>query len=120
MRELNVGDKVVCRYFNKPEGVFYGGTFTGTIIKKNNLGRNARDFTILKEDKSTCNMWKREVLFRVDAPLTTVERYALRQIVVENARIEVQTPYEWAAHFNVSVREVEDAIERFSILEEAL
>lgn len=32
-KKLSVGDKVLCRFFNTPEGKFYGDTFIAKIIK---------------------------------------------------------------------------------------
>lgn len=32
MAKLQIGDRVQCRYFNSPEGKFYGDYWIGTII----------------------------------------------------------------------------------------
>jgi len=58
-KQLKVGDIVVFRYYNNPEGKFYGGYKTGTIVEIDETAKysNIKKFKVEHKYGST---WLRE------------------------------------------------------------
>jgi hypothetical protein len=76
-RKLDVGDKVICQYFNKADGRFYGKTFTATIIEKSQGEPNynpPRDYVVQREDDKTyITIWRKEIIKRIYCAIPVYE-----------------------------------------------
>ena len=65
-KELSIGDKVLCRYFNKPEGKFYGETFIAEIIKVHKSFIEPREFTVKRGATGlVITLWRKEIKRRI-------------------------------------------------------
>lgn len=58
---INVGDRVLCRYFNKPENKFYGPRWLGIIVAVNKDIPDNRDYTVKKDSGPTVTLWHKEI-----------------------------------------------------------
>lgn len=54
-----VGDTVVCRLYNAPEGRFYGDSWTGRVVAIN-LGAD-RPFTVTRPSGFDIDLWRKEI-----------------------------------------------------------
>lgn len=62
-RKLGIGDKVACRFFNTPEGRFYGETFTGVIVDV--LPEHRRPYVVRRDNGLTTGLQRKEILRRL-------------------------------------------------------
>ena len=65
-KTLQLGDKVVCQFFNTPDNEFYGNTFVATIIGRDEkcAYQPARDFVVQDVDGHIHSLWRKEILRR--------------------------------------------------------
>ena len=71
MKKLTVGDVVQCRYFNTPDGRFFGEIFTAEIISLNARYEwtPPRDYVVMRlDDNRTVTVDRKEILRRITPP----------------------------------------------------
>ena len=73
-KKLQAGDKVLCRYYNMPDGCFYGVPFRATIVRKQTgleifeSVHPVREFVVTREsDGAQISVWRKEILHRIDS-----------------------------------------------------
>jgi len=64
-RKLEAGDTVLCKYFNTPEGKFYGELFRGIIVEVHPQGYDEPSFTIKKDNGIYVKMARKEIKRRI-------------------------------------------------------
>lgn len=61
-KQLTVGDKVTCRYFNKPDGKFYGDYFSVVLLA---IDRAHDMYEVRRENGYIINVHRKEILRRI-------------------------------------------------------
>lgn len=69
-KPLDVGDKVLCRYFNTPDNKFVGPTFEAEIMSiSEGTTKNQRQFVVRRFDRKPVNaivtIWRKEIIRRL-------------------------------------------------------
>lgn len=84
-RKLAIGDGVVCRFYNTPEGKFYGDYWQGIIINisplkpgdnlydYNNL-RDQKKYSVLQWNKNRVDLTRKEIRYRVNRSILDLKR----------------------------------------------